>query len=355
MQTCVSCKKDKKLEEFYISKSVVFSNTGRIPICKDCLYKKCLDEEEIFSFEKFEETLRQIDKPFILKVWQSALDEADTFKASEKARSKRAFSIYFKNINSLKQYRYLTFSASEDMNERFRVGKDADVEVLKHEKAIRNEKIITCEDEEFKVTPEIIELFGDGYNTLLYKKMYEKYNKIKLNYTLQTNLHQEALATYVRFKVQEEIATANGNVVEAKKWYEAAISAADSGKLMPKQLTKADLDGGVNSISEIAKAVEQAVDVIKILPRFKYRPNDAPDFNIFCYVNYERKLDGQPPATYEDIYKFYDDKKAEYIKQNGDPYGIFENDTAEKNRDTIKTFITLPEDYDDTGGDDVDG
>ena len=35
----------------------------------------------------------------------------------------------------------------------------------------------------------------------MYKKMQEKYDKLKINYTLQTNIHQEALATYVRFKV----------------------------------------------------------------------------------------------------------------------------------------------------------
>ncbi len=60
----------------------------------------------------------------------------------------------------------------------------------------------------------------------------------------------------------------------------------------------------------ITKAVEQAVDVIKIMPRFKYRPNDAPDFNIWCYVDYERKLNDQPPVSYEDVYSFYDKKRA---------------------------------------------
>lgn len=121
--------------------------------------------------------------------------------------------------------------------------------------------------------------------------------------------------------------------------------------MTPKQLTKADLDGGVNSVSELTKALEQAVDVIKIMPRFKYRPNDAADFNIYCYVNYERKLSDQPEVSYEDIYSFYDRKKSEYVEQNGDPYGIFTNDPTESNRSTVKTFIKLPDDYDDLAGD----
>jgi hypothetical protein len=216
----------------------------------------------------------------------------------------------------------------------------------------KEEPVILANDDNFKVTPEIIDLFGEGYTTSMYKKMQKKYDKLKINYTLQTNIHQEALATYVRFKVQEELATARGDVTEAKKWYDAAQSSAQDAKLTPKQLTKADLDSGVTSMSELTKALEQAVDVIKILPRFKYRPNDAVDFNIWCYVNYERRLNGQPEVAYEDVYKFYDEKKKQYIEQNGDPYGIFSNDTTEKNRDTVKTFIKLPDDYDDLGGED---
>jgi hypothetical protein len=204
---------------------------------------------------------------------------------------------------------------------------------------------------DFEVTSDIRDLFGDGYSTSEYKNMIEKYEKLKINYSLQTNLHQEALATYVRFKVKEEEATALGNVDEAKKWYDAAQNAAEKAKLTPKQLTKADLQSGVNSISELSKALEQAVDVIKILPQFKYRANDAPDFNIYCYVNYERELNGQSQVDYSEIYSFYDKKKKEYVAQNGDPYGIFINDTTEKNRDIVKTFIKLPDDYEDLAGD----
>ena len=200
----------------------------------------------------------------------------------------------------------------------------------------------------FKVTEDIVQLFGEGYSNDEYRKMYKKYEKLKLNYSLQTNLHQEALATYVRFKVKEEDATARGNVDEAKKWYDAAQDAAASGKLTPKQLSKADLQGGINSFSEIFKAVEQAVDVIPILPKFKYRPNDALDFNIWCYINYARDLQGLPQCDYEDVYKFYDRKKEEYLEQYGDPYGIFDDEPDESIRENIKKFITLPKDYEES-------
>lgn len=212
------------------------------------------------------------------------------------------------------------------------------------------EKPIRSDDSEFNVTQDMINLFGEGYTRTEYKHMHRKYNDIKMNYSIQTNLHQEALVTYVRFKVKEELATAKGDVQEAQKWWAAAQDAADKAKLTPKQLTQADLQGGINSFSEIFKAVEQAIDVIPILPQFKFRPNDALDFNIWCYINYARELQGLPQCEYEDVYKFYDKKKQEYIEQYGDPYGIFDDDPTEKNRPSIEKFIVLPKDYKD--GDD---
>ncbi len=150
----------------------------------------------------------------------------------------------------------------------------------------------------------------------------------------------------MRFKVKEEMATARGDVVDAKKWYDAAIDAADKAKLTPKQLTKADLQKGLNSFSEISQALEQSVDIIQVLPRFRNQPNDSVDFNIWCYINYARKLKGLPTVEYEEVYKFYDDMKDEYISQYGDPYNIFNDDTTVKNRENIKKFIVLPNDYD---------
>lgn len=198
-----------------------------------------------------------------------------------KAHGAEIVRLYMKNINSLRQLASKNYADSEKdgfIQPRSAVIKKSEVNNVKSNKGA---KIVTqAEDEEFEITNEMIDLFGDGFTPVEYKKMYDKYQKLRLNYTLQTNLHQEALATYVRFKVKEEMATAAGDVDEAKKWYDAAQNAADKGKLTPKQLIQADLQGGINSFSELFKAVEQAVDVIPILPQFKYRPNDACDFII---------------------------------------------------------------------------
>ena len=384
---CPICKKSKSINAgFYKSTSPLYQEDGCVPICISCVKEDVTNADGTINKSKFKTMLQRLDKPLYWDDLESAYAQyrrEHSYLTDDEVtkQGKDIIGLYFKNI-MLRQNRDKSFADSEKDNfihvnsnttksELDRINKkysgDGDIVIDMYKDRIndkntkpkstsafqkKEEPIILANDDNFKVTHEIIDLFGEGYTTSMYKKMQEKYDKLKINYTLQTNIHQEALATYVRFKVQEELATARGDVTEAKKWYDAAQSSAQDAKLTPKQLTKADLDSGVTSMSELTKALEQAVDVIKILPRFKYRPNDAVDFNIWCYVNYERRLNGQPEVAYEDVYKFYDEKKKQYIEQNGDPYGIFSNDTTEKNRDTVKTFIKLPDDYDDLGGED---
>lgn len=339
----------------------MFAVDGKINICKDCFISTALNEEtgEIDEL-KFKNLLRRTDFPYYrdnLKsaTLQYAKEHGYVKKDDIKYHGADIIKLYMKNVNSLRQLSTKTFEDSEKdgfIQKRSTVLKNVNenIQMLGNKRSSKKDGKPTEEADDFEVTSEMKELFGDGYTPIEYQKMQEKYDKLKLNYTLQTNLHQEALATYVRFKVKEETATAEGNVDEARKWYDAAQNAASSGKLTPKQLSEADLQGGINSFSEIFKAVEQAVDVIPILPRFKFRPNDALDFNIWCYINYARNLEGMPECSYEDVYKFYDKKKQEYLDQYGDPYGIFDGEPDESQRENIKKFITLPKDYYDGDG-----
>lgn len=366
-KVCTCCHKERNLTDYYISYSPLYSIDKRVPICKECCKTLALNEDGSINEVKLNELLRNIDRPYykdLIFVSEQSVKRENGYLSDEEVKyhGREILQAYFRQI-ATRQDRARSYSDSERDNfihdrsnrpvsEKNKISKEyTDIKTeLSGKSKVSNKKIFKENEESFEVTQEILDLFGEGYSLIEYKNMYEKYEKLKLNYSLQTSLHQEALATYVRFKVKEEEATARGDVDEAKKWYEAAQSAASNGKLMPKQLTQADLQGGINSFSEIFKAVEQAVDVIPILPRFKYRPNDACDFIIWCYINYARDLQGLPSCDYEDVYKFYDKKKEEYISQYGDPYGIFDDDPSEDLRPNIKKFITLPKDYED--GDD---
>ena len=368
------CGKEKAISTgFYKSLSPLYSDEGCVPICMSCVKNGSINKEDgTINLNKLKTMLQRIDKPFYIDDLDSSYKQykkEHSFLSDDEVakHGKDIIGIYFKN-SMLRHNRGKSFADSEKEGfihqnsnstkaEKERIfniyiknmgneNQNKNIDSRSGDKQKEDYPIDNTKSN-FEVTPEIISLFGEGYTKNEYRKMYNKYEKLKFNYSLQTNLHQEALATYVRFKVKEEDATAKGNVDEAKKWYDAAQNAASNGKLTPRQLSESDLQGGISSFSEIFKAVEQAIDVIPILPRFKYRPNDALDFNIWCYINYARDLQGLPQCSYEDIYKFYDKKKQEYLDQYGDPYGIFDDEPDESIRENIKKFITLPDDYSD--------
>lgn len=373
-KVCTCCHDEKNLTDFYYSSSPMYSLDERIPVCKECCKTSVLSEDGRIDFDKFKDLLRNIDKPLyfdLLFSSEESIKKENSYLSDEEV-SLHGYEILQKYFTLVAMRQDKAKSYSDAEKEGFihqnsnRTKKEKDEifnryshlinQYSKQDKIIntrqssknnKDNEIINIEDNEFEVTQDMIDMFGEGYTRLEYRKMLKKYNDMTKTYVIQTNLHKEALLTYVRFKVKEEMATAKGDVQEAQKWYQAAQDAAEKAKITPKQLSKEDLQGGITSFSEIFKAVEQAVDVIPILPRFKYRPNDALDFNIWCYINYARDLQGLPQCEYEDVYKFYDKKKQEYLEQYGDPYGIFDDDPSEELRDNIKKFITLPKDYED--------
>jgi hypothetical protein len=342
-KVCSNCHKDKPYSKFYqATNPQASSGGGVVNVCSDCVKKESINSDGTLNIEKFKHMLMLMDKAFVPVIVESAIEETRIAIETNKGR-KDLIGNYMKGLN-LSQNK-MSFLESISALE---TGKNISTSVTTAEKKQKEkEEIFVKTVDDFVVTDDILEIFGEGYTKSEYRQMQKKYETLKKNYPMKTSLHQEALATYVRFKVKEEMATAAGNVGEAKEWNKAAQEAADKGRISPKSLTQADLQGGLNSFCELFKVVEQAVDIIPILPRFKYRPNDAIDFNIWCYVNYIRNLEGKPECEYADVYKFYDIKKEQYIKQYGDPNGIFNGDTSPINREKIEEFIQLPEDIGD--------
>ena len=358
-KVCNFCHESKKITNFYISKSPLYSVDERVPVCKDCVISASLNEDGTINELELNKILKKIDKPYYKDLIESAITG---FKNEHSYVEDNKVQYYGKEI--LQRY-FRLIAMRQDINKSYEdsekdnfihptsnTPKSTKEKIAKKYADItdnriptankKDEEIVNTEDDNFEVTQDMIDMFGEGYTRIEYKNMYKKYNDMQKNYTIQTNIHKEALLTYVRFKVKEELATAKGDVQEAQKWYSAAQDAADKAKLTPKQLSKADLQGGITNFSDIFKAVEEANERIPIFPEFKYRPNDAVEYSVWGYINDERNLNGLPEVKYSDIYKFYDEKKKEYIDMYGDPYGIFTNDPTLDNRDTVEKFITVP-------------
>jgi len=320
-----TCAQQKKKREFYKSNNKAYPQ-GIIPWCKDCVKQFVYNGERAASEEKMKEWLKLVDMPFIKDKWESACNSPNETVG-----------------------RYLALIGFNIVTRDLK-WKDSDFEgtmagklnpVQSEIQPVADGKPTPKRPKKIKITDDIIELFGDGYSEEEYQMFWKKYDILKDNYPQQTAMHTEALVNYVRYRVKEERATAMGDVNDAKSWGALANTAAVNAKINPNQMSKADLQGGISTIGEIALAVEQAKDVIPILPRFKFRPNDAVDFLIWEYINYERRLSGMPLVDYSDIYKFYDERVKQFVDNGGDPK-LFENDPTVENRERVKKFISVP-------------
>lgn len=349
---CTMCEKEKSILKFWKSESIINSN-GYLHICSDCIGElfnklyvnfRCLGSDfdvnaNTIIFDEtteavFREVCRYIDLSFNYSAYEAMKNHIENNKDSKKIL--KVFGIYKSKLSSTIKNNNdrlgQTYNYSDD--------KTYDISQLnKDNHALK--KIVNIEELKSK--------WGDYSPDTLIR--FDKKRKFLLNnYKEKTNMHSEALDKYVRYSVLEEIAMEKDDDKKAEKWGNMAAKAATNAKINPNQLSAADLSEGLNTMAELTQAVERAVDVIPILPKFKFRPNDALDFVIWTYVNYERDLRGLPLCEYGDIYNFYEDRKQEYIKQYGDPYGIFEGDTTEKNREKIETFIKMPDEYNDNNG-----
>ena len=347
---CSTCQKEKLLSGFYKSFNP-FHKDGYTPICKDCIVNACYDEvNNEIDFDRMKSVLRQMDKPFITAHLQSAVNQYS--KSKNKGPKKTIIGYYFKNINSLPQVSSLTYDEGEEYERSHAVDVEntsgSEGTLLEKTRRRNSNKVYYLSDEDFVVTEDLIRLFGEGYTAKEYETMKRIYDDNIQDYPNISGSQKNLLLRYIRFATKEEIATSSGLTAEADKWSKMATEAL-------KQLNSIDIQGGVSCFSEFFRKIEREQDIIPILPSFKYRPNDAPDFIIWCFINYCRRLEGKEQCSYEDVYRFYDERKAEYIKQTGDPYGIFSGDSTLCNREKIKEFISLPNNYyDECGGDEND-
>jgi hypothetical protein len=282
---CAKCTTEKKLTDFYTSFSPLDLH-GKTKLCKKCIQEMV----NLDDVETVKNMLRSLDKPFVSHLWESALTK------------NAPVGEYFKLINA-KDYRHLTWADS--------------IETLpKQESEIPN--ISVKQDNSNAIIEELKEIYGYGYPDNEYLLFEKKFQQLKPSFQLITTMHEECLREYCVNKVKETLAKARGDFKEAKDWASMAKDVAEAGKLKPSQMSKADLSQGLDGFGQLARMVEEKVDIIPVLPKFIQQPKDKPDVVLWCYLNYVRDLKGLPEADYKDIYNFYEERRADYERQELD-------------------------------------
>lgn len=292
---CSSCGKEKDAtRDFYKSFSPFHKSTGHMPICKSCLAGS-VKEDDIKSFTNM---LRAVDKPFISHLYESA-KQSNAFVGE-----------YFKLVNA-KDFRYLTWDDS-DFNSDKSIPKNSN----QHETVLQQGT--TQQPINYEEIEELKEIYGEGYPDEEYILFEKKFRKLKPSFQLPTTMHEEYLREYCVNKVKETLAKSKGDFKEAKEWSIMAKEAADAGKLKPSQMSKADLSNGLDGFGQLSRMVEQHRDIIPLLPKFTQQPKDKVDITLWLYINYIRDLEGLPPAEYNDIYNFYEERRKDYEAQELD-------------------------------------
>jgi hypothetical protein len=259
-QKCTACENEKKLGDFYASSSTLFSS-GRVPICKSCIKEKSLDTSGEVNLDKFHNILRQIDKPFLLSIYQSACDEAQISLNTGVGRTD-VLGTYFKNIQSLPQNKNLTYADSEDYNKKFPVNQYASAKASNGSTSKSNADIYNNGDIEGKVDEKLVysKKWIGNYTATDLEYLENYYDGLDRDYKIATENHKDYARKIAKASLQMDkcfedmMAGVSGADTRYKNARETFDSLCKSAKF--SESTRSLNDVGLSSFSIITDRVE---------------------------------------------------------------------------------------------------
>lgn len=224
-QTCTCCGKSKSLSEFYMSYSPFHKHTGRLPICKKCLFDYIDDD-----IDKLIDALRRIDRPFKQDLFNSSLEE------SEKTGT-NVISLYFKNLG-LSQNRELTWKDSQ-----FEGYSDPSLAVYD-------------DDEEELTESDLVKIWGkqspEDYAYL--ENFYREYARY---YSTDTPSQVNLYRNIAKVHLQAEKQLAQGRIKEFKDLMELSSKLHNDAGIKPIQSSAMDDAKGVSTYGLWIKEIEE--------------------------------------------------------------------------------------------------
>lgn len=289
-KTCTCCGEDKSLNDYYKSNSYSNRHTKKMAVCKDCTIKIFENYRKIYKKDikkSIIETCRLLDMYFEDSVYDATMLEVVGTKNPPIRR-------YITKVNSMSGIKDLTFIDSKI-----------------------NTEIAQKEVEgEITVSSKMIEKWNEGHPIELYSQFDKFYNEIAPVYDVDNPLRKMYLIQFIKNTVLSDYYLSKGEIKKAQDYGKMAKDTADAGQLSPKEFSKIS-SGGLSSVSEIIKLVEQEVDIVSVMPQYQQQPKDKLDFVIWCFINYLRRLEDLPEVEYKDLWEFYnkmeEDKKNEIL------------------------------------------
>jgi len=252
-KVCVNCGKDQVMSSYYNSNSIMFKD-GKVPLCKTCI-TSLVNEDDVGTLKA---VLMQIDKPFVDAVWSQCSIGANPVGN------------YFRQINSLPQYKSMTW-------------KDGDV---RDEPKVANTQVYDF-DTEFKVTPDIVRKWGKNYSVDEYERLEDFYDSMCRDYTIETAAHMDYLKKICKTSLQMDRALEVNDITSYAKLSKNYDDLMKSAKFTAVQRTAADRTGGLNTFSEFYEYMEKE----GFIPKYHMdEPQDIVDNTLANIKNWTRNL-----------------------------------------------------------------
>lgn len=294
-KTCNKCKRSIGLLQFYNTNSELFSD-GKLPFCKACL-KDMMPEDDIDAVKS---VLRQIDKPFLIEMWKKAV-----------ANKNHTIGEYFRAINSLHQYRDLTWDDSIHYDKEESI---VDREISKAEvESVEDIDEVNTEHGVIKVTKEIKSKWGNYSNRDIIE-MEKLFKEMERANDISSPQHKKDLHFYCKLSILADKALDEGDFGGYEKLSRQLDTLKKSAGFRPIDRLSGSESSGVRSFSQVYEEIEKDgfIEPYPITAR-----QDIVDRTIMYMLNYQLKLHNKeqlskPP---QDTPKLKDD---EILDEGGD-------------------------------------
>lgn len=153
-KVCLTCNKRQALTSYYTTNNPLFAEDRKIPMCKLC----CEQVFEERGFEGFQAIMRLIGKPILKSLY------------------KGDFKKYLSAIQSLPQYRDMTYEDTDLFNPNLTEVKNGDLQYYTE-----------------KELEERMEFWGKGFSESEYAYLDEQWNDYLINYEVEGNKAMESM------------------------------------------------------------------------------------------------------------------------------------------------------------------
>lgn len=276
---CTCCEEEKKITDYYINYSPMYSIDQRNPICKECCKTYSLNENGTVNDDKLKDLLRQIDRPLYYDLLSSAeksVKKENSYLSDEETRlhGYEILSKYFTLI-AMRQDRAKSFSDSENEGfihqnsnrskeeKEYILAKYKDYSILEHSGTAKVSPSSTTENIHLGLQNEPLvysEKWRGKYTASDIKSLDAYYAGLERDYKIITENHRDYARKIAKasLRMDQTYDDMLNGVEGADKKYENATKAFDMLSKSAKfsESTRSVNDVGISSFSKVAAMVE---------------------------------------------------------------------------------------------------